>query len=212
MIKYRVKTDIDAVDGTSTLSSSSKLNIVTVFDTIADLYKDNKSKQNEFMVIFKSMLEDLIEELEDEDDLSSTEERKLAVLKYLLDLTEDFIDDNDISDGDVHTAPNGRAYVIVFDDAKSCYTSPNFLTPNKCFPVLANMKAYIDANNLAWTHTVDTSRASQTYQSPSGKTYTIQKTTSSKYFSYRFISPKYFNSLAEIKSYIDKNNPKGKGR
>jgi len=196
----------------TTLSSSSKLNIVTVFDTLADLYADNKSKQNEFMVIFKSMLKDLISGLENQNNLDSSEKRKLAVLSYLLDLTEKFINDNNISDGDTHTAPNGRVYVITYDEAKACYTSPNFLSPNKCFPSLSAMKSYIDANNQAWNHTVDTSWGPQTHKAPNNKTYMIYKTTGGKYFSYRFISPKYFNGLAEINSYIDKNNPKGKGR
>ena len=164
------------------------------------------------MVIFKSMLTDLIDEMEADDNLSSSETRKLAILNYLLDITQEFIDDNDISDEGVHTAPNGRVYLIVYDDPKACYTSPNFLTPNKCFPSLTAMKSYIDANNQAWTHTADTTRKAQTYIAPSGKTYIILKTTTGKYFSYRFISPKYFNSLAEIQAYISRNNPKGKGR
>jgi len=198
--------------GSTTLSTTSKLNIAIVFDTIADLYKDNISKQVEFMVTFKSMLNDLIKNLEDDNSLNSSEKRKLAVLNYLLDITQQFIDDNNISDGDVHTAPNGKRYIITYDTAKACYTSPNFLTPNKCFPVLATMKTYIDANNTTWTHTVDTTRSTPNYMAPNGKTYKIQKTTTGKYFSYRFIAPKYFNSLKETQDYIKKNNPKGQGR
>jgi len=158
------------------------------------------------------MLKDQIETMEDDNNLTSTEERKLAILKYLLDLTEQFIDDNNISDGDSHTAPNGKVYLITHDSNKACYTSPNFLSPNKCFPTLEGIKSYINANNLARSHTVDTTRKSVTYKAPSGKTYIIQKTTDNRYFSYRFISPKYYNSLQAAKDYINKNNPKGKGR
>jgi len=150
--------------------------------------------------------------MESDNSLSTTETRKLSILKYLLDITENFIDDENISDQEVHTAPNGRVYKVIYDDNKACYTSPNFLSANKCFPTLAGMKSYIDANNLAWTHTVDTTWKAQNYQAPSGKTYAILKTTTGKYFSYRFISPKYFNSLKETQDYIYKNNPKGKGR
>jgi len=211
IIKYRVKTSQES-DWSSTLSAASKLNVLMVFETITDLYANNKSKQVEFMVTFKSMLTDLIDEMESDNSLSTTETRKLSILKYLLDITENFIDDENISDQEVHTAPNGRVYKVIYDDNKACYTSPNFLSANKCFPTLAGMKSYIDANNLAWTHTVDTTWKAQNYQAPSGKTYTILKTTSWKYFSYRFISPKYFNSLKETQTYISKNNPKGKGR
>lgn len=108
-----------------------------MFDTIADLYANNISKQGEFMATFKSMLEDLISTMEDDNSLTTAEERKLAILNYMLDLTEEFIDDHNISEEDTHTAPNGRVYVVVYDDAKACYTSPNFLTANKCFPTLA---------------------------------------------------------------------------
>lgn len=193
-----------------TLSSATKLNILTVFENIADIYADNKSKQVEFIVIFKSMLTDLIDGMEADNSLSNSEIRKLSILSYLLDITQEFIDDNDISDEGAHTAPNGKVYLIKYDDTKECYTSPNFLTPNKCFQSLEAMKSYINTNNKARIHTADTTRSAQNYQAPSGKIYTILRTTTEKYFSYRFISPKYFNSLAEIKTYISKNNPKRK--
>lgn len=194
------------------LTTSTKLSLAIVFNTLLDLYEDDEWKQLEFMVIFKSMMKDVIDNLEDDNNLSTSEQRKLLVLQYLYDITSDWIDDNDYSDEDLHTAPNGKKYIIVYDEAKACYTSPRFYNPNKCFPSLSEVKNYININNLAWDHTVDTSRSSSSYVAPNGKAYTIQKTTDGRYFSYRFISPKYFNTLTDIKNYINVNNPKGISR
>jgi hypothetical protein len=47
-----------------------------------------------------------------------------------------------------------------------------------------------------------------TYHAPNKKAYNIQKTIDWKYFSYKFISPKYFYSVNDIKTYINTNNPK----
>jgi len=188
------------------------LAIAIVFDTITDLYADNKGKQLEFIVTFNSMLKDLIDTMEDDNNLSSSEERKLAILNYLAEIVQEFIDDNNISDEEFHTAPNGKIYVIVRDDNKSCYTSPNFLVQNKCFPSLVAMKKHIDDNNLAWKHTVDTSRSTPIFVAPNMKMYTILKTTDGRYFSYRFVTPRYFNSLKDTQNYINANNRKNQRR
>lgn len=193
---------------TWTLSDTSKLNVATVFNTISDLYKDNKSKQIEFMATFNAMLKDQINILEDNNSLTSSQRNKLAILKYLSTLIQKFLDDNNISVTDLHTAPNGKRYVISYDDTKRCYYSRNFQNPAKCFGNIDAIKSYINTNNQKRSHTVDTTRSMADYTAPNGKVYRIQKTTDGKYYSYKFIGPKYFNTLTEIKSYIDKRNPR----
>lgn len=56
--------------------------------------------------------------------------------------------------------------------------------------------------------TIDTTRVSAPHIAPNGKEYKLYKTIDWRYSSHNFIIKKYFTSLSEMKSYIDKNNPK----
>ena len=56
--------------------------------------------------------------------------------------------------------------------------------------------------------TIDTSRRSAPHTAPNKKVYNLYKTVDGKYSSHNFQIKKYFTSLAEMKSYINKNNPK----
>lgn len=55
---------------------------------------------------------------------------------------------------------------------------------------------------------IDTKWLSAPYIAPNGKTYNLFKTLDGKYSAQNFIYKKYFNSLTELKQYIDKNNPR----
>lgn len=55
---------------------------------------------------------------------------------------------------------------------------------------------------------IDTKWISAPYIAPNGKTYNLYKTLDGKYSAYNFIYKKTFNSLTELKQYIDKNNPR----
>ncbi len=55
---------------------------------------------------------------------------------------------------------------------------------------------------------IDNSRISAPHIAPNWKVYTIYKTLDGRYSSNNFIIKKYFWSLSEIKTYINKNNPK----
>lgn len=129
------------------------------------------------MTIFQSMVKDEIDELEDIKNPSTSEKRRLAILDYLKNLIDKYLDDNDISDATIYTAPNGKKYTVIFDKSKSCYTSPVFLNKSKCFYTRTEFNNFVDINNPARTHTVDTSWSTATHYAPSGKSYTIQKTT-----------------------------------
>lgn len=58
------------------------------------------------------------------------------------------------------------------------------------------------------TGEIDTKWFSAPYTAPNGKVYNLFKTTTDKYSSYNFIYKKYFDTLQEMKAYIDKNNPR----
>jgi hypothetical protein len=45
------------------------------------------------------------------------------------------------------------------------------------------------------------------YDAPNGKSYTIYK-TDRWYMSYKLLNVRYYSSLQDIESYINKNNPK----
>ena len=69
-----------------------------------------------------------------------------------------------------------------------------------------------DTNNTTtpiWTDTtVDTNRRSAPHVAPNGKIYNLYKTIDWRYSSHNFIIKRFFSSLQEMKTYIDKNNPK----
>lgn len=106
----------------------------------------------------------------------------------------------------IHVAPNGKIYHI--QSAGDGFTSSDFVG-NKYFDALSTITSYIDSKNPAtnvWIHTVDRTFAPITYLAPNSKEYRIYKT--SKWFmSYKLMKVIYFNTLAELESYINRNNP-----
>lgn len=113
-------------------------------------------------------------------------------------------------DGENITAPNEKTYVIKQENGK--WTSDAFIN-KKYFDTREQIIDYIFANNpaITWDHKVDWTFDTITYEAPNGKEYVIYKTSldwnnPNMYFSFKFITPKYFNSLESIKMFIDKNN------
>ncbi len=113
---------------------------------------------------------------------------------------------SDNSDPMVHIAPNGKIYHFV--GQYGWYSATEFISA-KYFDSLQNIKTYIDLRNPAksiWKHDIDTSFMPIVYAAPNTKEYKLYKTN--KWFmSYKLMKVRYFTSLSEIKSYIDKNNP-----
>jgi hypothetical protein len=106
----------------------------------------------------------------------------------------------------LHIAPNGKIYHLI--GQYGWYSAKEFTTA-KYFDSLQNIKTYIDLRNPAkeiWKHTIDTTFIPLIYAAPNGKEYKIYK-TDRWYMSYKLMKVRYFTSLSEIKSYIDKNNP-----
>jgi hypothetical protein len=59
------------------LTTTTKLSVAVVFNSLLDLYEDNEGKQLEFMIILNSMIEDMMDDLEKDDQLNSSERRRL---------------------------------------------------------------------------------------------------------------------------------------
>lgn len=107
---------------------------------------------------------------------------------------------------DIHIAPNGKIYHI--QSVIWWYTSSDFVS-SIYFNDLTTLKAYIDTRNPVTDvrqHTVDKSFSPFSYIAPNNKEYRIYKTN--KWFmSYKLMKVRYFDILAELQNYINKNNP-----
>jgi len=121
---------------------------------------------------------------------------------------------NDPQNRTRRVAPNGKQYTI--NKTNQWYTSLDFIWA-KAFDSLEAIRRYIDYNNPkieVWDHEVDTEWESETYTSPNGKEYKINKVIQNgdvKYMSYTFIYPKYFDTLEALKNYVDEKNPAPEG-
>ena len=105
-----------------------------------------------------------------------------------------------------HIAPNGKIYHFV--GQYGGFSATEFLTA-KYFDSLENIIRYIDLRNPAkeiWRHTVNTSFIPIVYAAPNGKEYKIFS-TDRWYMSYKLMKVKYYTTLSELKSYINRNNP-----
>ena len=109
------------------------------------------------------------------------------------------------TDPSKHIAPNGKFYTIQSDS--QWYTANEF-TVKRYFATISDLRNYINSKNPPQeirSHQVDTSFTPQVYIASNGKDYTIYK-TDRWYMSYKLMKVRYFSSLAEIQSFINKNN------
>lgn len=153
---------------------------------------------------FKEMLEEKIDELEEDWE----NPKEIAKLRYIYDrLVKDINNTTDI----IYKAPNGKEYIIVYKEWL-WYSSINFSASNqsKYFSTLDSIKEFINKNNggSSSNYTIDKSWNTAPYKAPNWKIYNFFKTTTWKYGSYNMVVPKLFNTLQELKTHIDKNNPK----
>ncbi len=105
-----------------------------------------------------------------------------------------------------HVAPNGKIYHLIWQ--YGWYSATEFLSP-KYFDSLEGIKNYINLKNPPqeiWNHTIDRSFIPIIYAAPNGKEYKIYK-TNRWFMSYKLMKVRYYSTLSELKSYIDKNNP-----
>ncbi len=113
---------------------------------------------------------------------------------------------SDYSDPMRHIAPNGKIYHLIWQYGGFSATE---FTSAKYFDSMDGIISYIDLKNPAkeiWTHTVDNSFNPIVYAGPNGKEYKIFK-TDRWFMSYKLMKVKYYTTLTELKSYIDRNNP-----
>ncbi|MCX6824196.1 MAG: hypothetical protein NT085_03640 [candidate division SR1 bacterium] len=112
----------------------------------------------------------------------------------------------DTNDSMTHIAPNGKIYHLV--GQYGGFSATEFASP-KYFDSLASIKMYIDLRNPAkeiWKHILDTTFTPIVFAAPNGREYRIYKTDRG-FMSYKLMKVKYYTSLSELKSYINRNNP-----
>ncbi|MEI7920249.1 MAG: hypothetical protein WCH65_09265 [bacterium] len=215
----------DYSDISTTLSSTEKLQIIAIFESLRDLY--NGDKKQEFFSSLMIMLQSKIDDL----GSSTNDTSKRIALEYLYDLADQYGDitndsnsSSDISStswikNGIYTAPNGKKYTIRYDSAKEQFTSSNFLTP-KYFPTLDVLKYTIDLANpigsqyasaktikARWGKVaIDGTWQTSPYTAPNRKVFYFFKTMDGQYSSYTFTVEKYFGSLDSVKENIYNNN------
>lgn len=190
----------------SDLTTTQKLHISIIYNTLSELYSD--SKQEDFMLSLKELVKDKISQMKDDDEDSES----IQTMQYLYNLiNKDFEwDTGSSSSSDTYTAPNGKEYPITKDS--DGYTSSKFIK-TKYFDTRDELETYIDKNNpksvyVGGDYAIDQSRSSSTYTAPNGKVYNFFKTTKGKYGSSNFATAKLFDDVATMKKHIEVNNPK----
>lgn len=118
--------------------------------------------------------------------------------------------DNTWGSGDKYIAPNGKIYAIkekIISWSTTGYYSPDF-TKIKYFENIDDLYKLIDANNPIQEirdHTIDITFIPITYITNNNKEYRIYKTDKG-YMSYKLMTIQYFDTLWEIKNYINQHN------
>ncbi len=197
----------DESDDWCTLTSDDEETIQTIFDSLVNNYSWDEDRYDEFLTTMQSMLEDEIDFTND------------CNLEYLQNLIEEELGIPawwntgwwTISTWS-HIAPNCKEYAITYDAAIMGYTSPN-LSIATFFANRDSLTRYIDSKNPGDCHINTYGVASRAFTNtdpskhiaPNGKIYFITM-ESGKYTSSNFIYRKYFTTLAELRTYIDKNN------
>ena len=184
-----------------------RIQAILFIDSLSEIYKHNPEKFATFLTTFKAILKDKSDTLANSITQTSNEQEKAFMnvqklsIDYLMFVVTEYLNNMDYNDISIYIAPNGKQYIVQFDDDRLAYTSPNFMY-EKRFPTRELFKKHIDVNNPwnyhAWTW--------DTITAPNGKTYVIYMENSkrtSKSFTYK----KYFDTRDQIIEHININNP-----
>lgn len=197
---YKVTT----IGNTYDLDETQMLRIISIFNSLIETYQDDQAKLFDFLYTFKSMLEDEIALSTDAEDRAGKE--------YLLELVKNYLE-NEMNDNGLHTAPNCKEYEIVYDNDLESYYSSTMRT-KAYYATREALIRYIDSMNPGDCHTpIYAPRDGQfennnpdKHIAPNGKVYQIKKEDLG-YTSPQLSKQKYFLSSAELRTYINVNNP-----
>lgn len=192
-------------DNSSNLSTLQKIRIMSIFNLIKDVYWDDPVKQQEFLYILRSMIQDKLEILDEDND-------SYSAFEYLLWLIEAHLLINWIDESE-HIAPNCKEYEIKYEDDEKSYYSTDF-KKIQYFSSRETLIRYIDSKNpwdcrinTYWTNYINTNNTDpEKHIAPNWKVYRIENSN------WWYTSPdlnysKFFDTINALRSYININNP-----
>lgn len=195
----------------SSLTSWQKLWWVIYVDSLVEMYQHDTKKLATFLSTFMQVLKDksdyyaekIAEAEEDWDDELLLEYKTYKnAIDFLYVIVKYRYDNIDVEDRTVYIAPNGKQYLVEFDEGRRAYTSPDFARP-KYFPSWTLFTNHIDINNPAvWKWWI----VWNVITTHNGKVYTIYE-TNWKWTSNDFKTKKYFDTKEDIINHILANNP-----
>ncbi|MEI6425959.1 MAG: hypothetical protein WCO66_01260 [Candidatus Absconditabacteria bacterium] len=183
------------------LNKTEKLKIAQVFEFMKGGYSSTPVKRTNMLYVLKSMTQDI----QDFDYNCS--------LQYLMDLTDDEIQNGPTEDQTSHTAPNCKVYPIITDADTASYTSSKF-KKKQLFASREALVKFIDSQNPGDCHvnvytneTFDYQDTDTTHAAPNGKIYIIKESTDNLFSSPTMSVVKYFDTREGLINQIDKYNP-----
>lgn len=184
----------------------------TIFvDSLVEMYQNNPEKLATFLATFMQLLQDksdyyaqeiLNAQLSWDNELANEYRTYKNAVDFLYTIVKYRYDNLNVEDRTVYIAPNGKQYLVEYDEHRMAYTSPDFARP-KYFPTRELFTNHIDMNNPAvWKWWI----VWNVITTHNGKVYTIYE-TNWKWTSSNFKTAKYFDTKEDIINHILANNP-----
>lgn len=184
----------------------------TIFvDSLVEMYQNNPEKLATFLSTFMQLLQDksdyyaqeiLNAQLSWDNELANEYRTYKNAVDFLYTIVKYRYDNLNVEDRTVYIAPNGKQYLVEYDEHRMAYTSPDFARP-KYFPTWELFTNHIDMNNPAvWKWWI----VWNVITTHNGKVYTIYE-TNGKWTSSNFKTAKYFDTKEDIINHILANNP-----
>ena len=193
------------------LTPMQKLWGIVFIDSLVEMYEYDEEKLATFLATFMQLLQDksdyyasLIQEAEDDWDEELAQEYRLykEAIDFLYVNVKYRYNNIEVQDRTIYIAPNGKQYLVEYDEDRMAYTSPDFVRA-KYFPTWELFTNHIDINNPAVGKRWIVWNVITTHN---GKVYTIYE-TNGKRTSSNFKTTKYFDTKEDIINHILANNP-----
>ncbi len=182
------------------LNQTQKLKVAQMFTFMKNGYGSTPTKWANMLYVLKSMAQDI-----QAFDYNCS-------LQYLMDLTDNEIQNGTPEDESSHTAPNCKTYQVIYDSSWATYSSSN-LKKRIAFISRDALVKFIDSKNPGDCHVNIYTNENFNYQdtdtthaAPNGKVYTITY-DGVYYLSPTMTSLKKFDTKQVLVDYIDKYNP-----
>lgn len=193
------------------LSPMQKLWGIVFVDSLVEMYQYDEEKLATFLSTFMQVLQDKsdyyakeIQKAEEDWDDELAQEYKLYkdAIDFLYITVKHRYNNIEVEDRTVYIAPNGKQYLVEYDEDRMAYTSPDFVRA-KYFPTRELFTNHIDLNNpKTWSWGI----IGNVITTHNGKVYTIYE-TNWKWTSSNFRTAKYFDTKEDIINHILANNP-----